>query len=254
MPVWADAKPATAATAVAAKVEPVPVVEPKIVGPDTAAPGTLVIFEAAVPSESRLAWKIYPPSAKDNFRIDTGGGMAYFASPVQGKFLVILAVATGDNVFALTHELVQGNDPNPPNPPDPDPGPDPPPPDQKYTIVFFIESDDLDNYSRNKDWNIMLASTLLRDQLKDKGHTFLNEIDYNSIEVNAAGANCTEGICTLSPADLRPWYTAAKMYVEKGGKTPFVALSPVEGGKEIKVYPMPETLAKFNELIGEPND
>ena len=215
-----------------------PAPEPSIVAPETAEPGTLVIVEAAVPESANLAWTIDPP--QKGFAVDSSGRKAYFASPHKGRYLIVLACSVGDDVYALTHVLIQGDSPDPG--PDP-PGPDPPTPGQKYQIMIFVEGMDLDTYT--PDQRIMIASGSFRDKLGDRGHTFLRGLDLNSI--NAQGVQCNGKTCTKLDDDLLPWYVSAKAF----GKVPSVAISPLEGGKDIVVKELPETLAEFWKLIGE---
>ena len=218
-----------------------PVIGPKIVAPDTAPIGTMVHVEAAVPEDAKLAWAIDPPTT--NFVVDTNGRLAYLTGPVSRRYLIVLSVAYGDKIHALTHPVILGDDPGPgPIPP----GPDPIPPGQKYQVMFFQESNDLDNY--NRDQVIMVASDKFKDDVDNAGHAFLRALDLNSI--TSPTTICVDDVCKPLDDDLQPWYRAAKTFKDKGNKTPFMGYSPREGGKDIKIIPMPKSLDEFWKEIG----
>ena len=225
----------------------VPVTTSNIVGPDKSPAGILLEFEAAVPESASLKWSIWPPDTI-GFAVDTGGRKAYFASPLNGVYGIILSVHSETEHLIILHKLVQGDAPDPgPDPIPPDPVP---PPGQKYTIVFFVEGGDTDDYAIDKPvWNTILASVVFRDKVESKGHVVKRIIDYNSI--TSSTTQCVDGVCKTLSTDLQPWCAAAKMFVDEGNNVPFMAISPVEGEKDILVFPMPKDLAEFWRKLGE---
>ena len=207
-----------------------PVGEMKIAGLEECQPGDLVVLEANVPEGASLDW-LMTPKLNSSFYIDTDKRTFVFASRKKGVYIFALAVAVEGKATCLIHVLKNGVGPDP-NPPDPDPPEPDPVPDQKYQVFFFHDSNDLDNYTQ--DQRIMLVGLKFEEDLEKKGHNYLRSISRNSITETGK----------VNP-ELANWWRAA----ENTG-LPCVAFAPLNGGK-ITVKPLPKTLDKFWEMIGE---
>jgi len=234
------ARPAAKPAAVIKAVNPP--IKPEIIGPDEAPAGQQCVFEAAVPEKvESYIWFIDPPST--GFIIDTGQRRVCFSDRRESTYTIWLSIAGPDGLHSLMSHKIRlgegGPDPIPPDPIPPNPG-------QKYDIMLFTGSGKLDDYAKEMPpWTIMLGSTVFRDKLKERGHTFRRGISLNTI--SDKGVQCVDGKCTQLESDLLPWFTAAKQF----GETPSMAITPSEGGKTIVVSKIPQTLAEFWKLIGE---
>lgn len=122
--------------------------------------------------------------------------------------------------------------------PDPVDPPDPPNPvNQKYSVCFFMESNELDDGVLTDDQMEMLVGLKFRKDLKAKGHNFVGSFDSNS---------CESGKCKIVSKTLKPWFDN---FASQKVKMPCVAIAPIEGGP-IKFYPLPKTMAELDNLIG----
>jgi len=160
-----------------------------------------------------------------------GENFIWWSAKLPGRYLVAIVVARGGELLYAEHVLIVGTAPDPdPDPPDPDP-PDPDPdPDAKWQVMFFQESDDLDNYTQGQ--RTMLAGRKFREELEAKGHTFLGAYDRSAVpKAFVEGAN------------LQPWWNAVK-----GDPLPRFAIAPVNGGT-VQDFPLPKTVAKFYEAL-----
>lgn len=123
----------------------------------------------------------------------------------------------------LAEYLVEVRGPPEPDPePDPEPEPDPDPePDQKWQVMFFHESHELDNLPLAQ--RELLAGRVAREELESRGHSFLGAPDIST------GDNA--------------WFRAAK-----GHALPCVAVAPLHGG-DIQVHPLPADKAALWTLL-----
>ena len=205
------------------QAEPPPV-ELQIIGPGEVQAGDLAIFHAQVPDDVDLDWQISPDSK--GFYVDSNKRTALFASRTKGKYTLALAIATPEGkATCLIHVLQNGVGPDP----DPDPDPDP---NSKWQVMFFHESDDLDNYT--KEQRRMLAGLTFRTELQGKGHMFLGAFDRDAVSKTFAENN-----------QLSTWWKAVE-----GDPLPRVAVAPLEGGA-IRDFDLPPTVAELYKLLGE---
>jgi hypothetical protein len=173
-----------------------------------------------------------------------------FTAKNPGEYLVKLhLVRDGKMEIAAIVVVVEGDRPNPPLPPDP-PTPDPPVPNptEKWQVMFFVESTDVDDLP---DGQIELISSLsFRQSLEAAGHRFMGRYDRNS--VMESKANCTydrygRKICQpptmVVKSDLAPWWEAVK-----GDELPRMAIAPIDGGK-VRDFPLPANSAELYSLL-----
>jgi hypothetical protein len=173
-----------------------------------------------------------------------------FTAKNPGDYLVKLhLVRDGKMEIAALVVVVEGDRPNPPLPPDP-PTPDPPVPNptEKWQVMFFVESTDVDDLP---DGQIELISSLsFRQSLEAAGHRFMGRYDRNS--VMESKANCTydrygRKICQpptmVVKSDLAPWWEAVK-----GDELPRMAIAPIDGGK-VRDFPLPANSAELYSLL-----
>lgn len=140
---------------------------------------------------------------------------------VVGGKVVVAAVRNGQ----LTVEQWSW----PPSPsPDPEPPPPPPVPKQ-WRVAILVESDSLDNMPEGQ--KTLVASLLLRDELKNKGHVLVGVFDPDAAETSET---------------LRPWLDAAQ-----GKSLPLILLAPRDGG-QIRTYPLPADKAALWRLLESP--
>ena len=152
-----------------------------------------------------------------------------FIARNPGVYAIRVTVAIETNQLAIAECWIQvGEAPDPgPDPPDPDPDPNP---DAKWQVMFFQESDDLDNYTQGQ--RIILAGRKFREELEAKGHTFLGAYDRSAVpKAFVEGAN------------LQPWWNAVK-----GDPLPRFAIAPVNGGP-VQDFPLPKTVAEFYKAL-----
>lgn len=106
--------------------------EPIVSGPEKVPAGRLAVFTVTCADTARTMWRVFPPdgsnlSESDVAAIFENNRKVAFASPVPGRYRLVVAVADGEQVYLIaTPVVVEG--PSPPTPPDPEPGPTPPTP------------------------------------------------------------------------------------------------------------------------------
>lgn len=131
--------------------------------------------------------------------------------------------------------------PTPPNPPVP-PTPPPPPVPKTWQIMFFHQSDRLDN---TPDPQLeMLVGLAFRHELVAKGHNFRGSYDIDALaalDKACQGNRCPTG--AKLPAELAPWFEAVK-----GASMPRVAVAPADGG-DIRSFPLPSSAPEFYKLL-----
>ena len=156
----------------------------------------------------------------------------------DGTSTLIIDYVSGETIATVKYTLTRKDDvtpePTPDPEPDPTPEPDPIPVDQKYSIAFFGESNDLDDGKLTPDQMLMFTSLTFRHELESNGHSFVGALDTNQ---------CKDGKCGIVSQRLKPWYSAIA-----GQKMPCVALAPIDGGT-IKCYPLPETKEALYKLL-----
>jgi len=126
--------------------------------------------------------------------------------------------------------------------PDPKPGPDPPAPGSKWQVMFFIETDDLDNMPMAQ--RELVSGRAFREELESKGHRFMGALDKDQVvkvEQVCNGRSCTE-VRSVKP-ELKAWWDAVK-----GDPMPRMAIASVDGGT-IKSYPLPAGRAELYVLL-----
>lgn len=158
---------------------------------------------------------------------------ALFWSDREGKFQVQAIVVSVDwqtrqiSLTPLTYSITVGSNPDP----GPDPGPDPQP-GQRWQIMLFHESGDLDSLPRGQ--VELLSSLKLRQELEAAGHYVAGVFDDDT--------SGTSGI----PAALQPWFEAVK-----NDPMPRIALAPLAGGV-VRDYPLPADRAGLMKFLEAP--
>lgn len=169
-----------------------------------------------------------------------------FQAKSPAEYLVKMhLVRDGKLEIAAIVVVVEGDVPLPPkpDPPKPDP-PDPPKPGQKYQVMFFYETDDLDNMPMAQ--REMVTGLAFREALEAKGHRFMGAYDADTIvtvKQSCNGRTCTE-VRSVAPA-LKEWWAAVD-----GDPLPRVAIAPLDGG-DIKDFPLPAGRAELYLLMGD---
>ena len=135
--------------------------------------------------------------------------------------------------------LTVGKGPDPgPNPPDPAPNPS-----AKWQVMFFHQSDQLDNLPvAQRD---MLTSRSFREALEAKGHSFEGAFDVDAVA--KSGRVCGSfGCVTVRPTvakDMAPWWEAVEH-----DPMPRVAIAPMSGG-DVRDFPLPADAASLYKLL-----
>jgi len=109
-----------------------------------------------------------------------------------------------------------------------DPGPQP---EGKYQVLFYVESANLENLSR--DQQEFLGSLVFRGELKAAGHELLGIFDKDTV-----------GPDNEIPDYLEPWVAAIVSQ-----PLPVMAVQPVNGGT-ISVFPLPDSEDGVWEKLG----
>jgi hypothetical protein len=152
------------------------------------------------------------------------GGKAIFFQGTPGIYGVVF-FPSGDGQPSITRVVLEGGSPpDPPDPPDP-PGPDPPTPGGKWQMIFFNKAEELFKYPLGQ--QELLTSLVVRDKLKEEGHSLLRVLDDNALR---------DGVPSK--------YSA---FVEEaiGKSLPLIVVAPKDGGK-VKSFPLP---ASYDELL-----
>ena len=108
-----------------------------IIAPEQGEPGNLVIIRTDGTIGEGHQWVILPTSESSHFLpvLDSAGNhAAVYASRYEGAVVFVLAVAQDNEVAVAVHQLVQGDNPNPPGP-----QPPPNPVDPKELRVLILE-------------------------------------------------------------------------------------------------------------------
>jgi hypothetical protein len=157
-----------------------------------------------------------------------------FAPTAKGEYRILVDWNTGQDQLAEILVTVGGPGPDPgpdpPNPPDPDP---PLPPLVKWQVMFFYQSDQLDNLPQSQ--IDMISGLVFRRALEGKGHSFAGAFDVDSV-AKAARLCGPRGCLTVAaavPNDLKPWWAAVD-----GDPMPRVAIAPIGGGA-VRDFPLP---------------
>jgi hypothetical protein len=124
-----------------------------------------------------------------------------------------------------------------PEPVPPDPIPPEPNPTDKWQVMIFHESDNLDNMTLSQ--RELTSGLVLRKALEANGHRFLGALDYNALA--KASKKCPDGSCA-SP-ELQAWLKSIE-----GKSMPCLAIAPLNGG-DIRVFPLPANSASLFALL-----
>jgi hypothetical protein len=200
----------------------------EITVPSSVADHSLVIASTRTPGKTHT-WVVIDQSGSHALMFEgrvSGNVTSTIAfTGVPGQYVVFLTVVDVQGNMSYAGSVVTiGGGPVPPPPPPP-----PPPPDQRWQIVFFHNSNDLDNYAPAQ--LSMLQGLKFRKSLVEKGHTFVGSYDVQSVP------------SVSSATGLAQWFSAVK-----GKSMPRVALAPKDGGT-IQDFPLPENAADLLKLL-----
>lgn len=153
----------------------------KIVGPEKAKPGDLIILDASASKGTGHVWRLIA-SDKTFLPVD-GGTKCVFASGDAGVYTFVLAVADGGKCSLAVHAVTVGTPapPKPPDPPGPGPTPDPSPAGPRTVLIVHETAD------KTPQWAATINSLRTGPPaayLKSKGHR-LNIIDDDSLAGDA---------------------------------------------------------------------
>lgn len=141
----------------------------------------------------------------------------------NGKEITIQSYRGHGSIDEVAVVEVIGGSPGPP------PGPNPPVPGQKYEVMIFHESADLDNLPNSQ--RNLLSSLHVRENLIQRGHVFLGVLDIDS--------------ATDRSDSWGPWMSMARK-----SKVPMVLIRPVGGG-EITAHELPIDYDGLLDLLGD---
>jgi len=197
-------------------------------GPTESVAGQLVVFDAASSTGTGYDWLVSADVNTDGlWQVFEDGRYLAFASPIPGKYRIVLSVAVEgqSNVVELTF---QNGEPGPP------PDPPPFPPGQKWQVVIVYESAQLDNYSPEQ--QSIIKSLTFREQVTAAGHKILS----GGIIDQGAPSRTGE-----PPKSLAPYLAAAK-----SKSLPRLCISAMTGGT-VQTFPlMADEAAVLNFLNG----
>ena len=167
-----------------------------------------------------------------------------FRAQEPAEYLVKLhLVRDGKLEVAAIVVVVEGDQPDPKPDPDPDPEPDPKPgPGQKWQVMLFHESDDLDDLPMAQ--RELIAGRAFREELESKGHRFMGGFDPDTlvtVKRVCNGKGCVE-VPSVAPG-MQAWWDAVK-----GDPLPRLAIAPIDGGA-ILDYPLPAGRAELYQLL-----
>ena len=120
----------------------------EIAGPERVTPGSLATFTA--PSEmDGASWCLIPNEPQGCFQVDSSSQKIYFASPVEGRYTIMVAMVADGKPLLVSKTFANAKDDVKPSPgPEPLPNPKPSPPDSldswiKTSIPELIKSTNL---------------------------------------------------------------------------------------------------------------
>lgn len=124
------------------------------------------------------------------------------------------------------------------------PTPPPPPADQKWMVVFFIESKDVVKLPAAQ--HTLVNSLLVRQRLNAAGHNFIGCFDKDR-DPQMRKDCYSDGSCvTYRLSDQwTPWWDAVL-----GDQFPRIAIAPLKGG-HVQDFPLPADEAAMHKLLKE---
>jgi len=169
------------------------------------------------------------PVSAVSWKLESGGSIVIWEGTPGEVFGVAFIPDDVGQPLAATRVTLGGTPAPPPKPPDPPP----PPPGRKWQVMFFHQSDQLDNLPLPQ--RELLAGLAFREELESRGHHFAGAFDVDAVTRSGKG-----------DASHKTWWAAVD-----GDAMPRVALAPREGGDVID-FPLPADAESLFRILQAP--